>query len=435
MLPLDLYLITFNCGRTIVDAKSFSQGLFKAYKEQDGLPDIVSISLQEIAPIARSFLGGSLLKPYYDPIIDAVNLAAGPRASYVEVKRHNAGMTAIVLLAKTSVINQIQLLQTADIGVGDYDLGNKGAAGIRVFLRRNDDASHPIPLTFVSAHLAPHEDAIERRNKDWRNICHGLVFSSRAESVKYQAKTGNSDSNKVVEAEPLLQEDNGDNSTLSTGSSGIFNKYPLFFSGDLNYRASNVSQQMDEHREFPQPVTNEADSNHYSHLLQRDQLSRERSAGRTLHHLTEFAIEFPPTYKYDVDRYSNLTSEEPDTWYWAQHRQPSWCDRILFSSYLSTSAIKMSSYLCMPIQPTSDHRPVGLAVQLDMQKAESHLEEYKSPFSLDNQWKSHRSAARKREVVVGMCAYLGLTTEGRMIVIATTIGILGVWLVSQSLLA
>lgn len=435
MLPLDLYLITFNCGRTIIDIKSFSQSLFQAYKDEGGLPDIISISLQEIAPIAYSFLGNSLLRPYYDAIIEAVNLAAGPRASYLEVKRHNAGMTAIVVLAKTTIMNQIQLVQTADIGVGDYGLGNKGAAGVRVFLRQNSDASETTPLTFVSAHLGPHEDAVERRNKDWSNIVRGLVFSSGPGSGKEHAKTENSDGNKVVEAEPLLQQDNGDNSAFSTTSSGIFNGYPLYFSGDLNYRTSDVSPKIDDHQQFPQPVTDIADPHHYCHLLKRDQLSRERNAGRTLHCLTEATIEFPPTYKYDVDRYSKLTSEEPDTWYWAKHRQPSWCDRILYSSYLTTSAVKILSYSCMPIQPTSDHRPVGLALRLDMQRAESQSQDYKSPFPLDRQWKSQRSAARRRELVVGMGAYLGLTMEGRMILIATTIGILGVWLVSRSLLA
>jgi len=432
MLPLDLYLITFNCGRTIIDIKSFSQSLFQAYKGQDGLPDIISISLQEIAPIAHAFLGGSLLRPYYDAIIEAVKLAAGPRASYVEVIRHNAGMTAIVVLVKTSVMNQIQLVQTADIGVGDYGLGNKGAAGVRVFLSQNVDALDQIPLTFVSAHLAPHEDAVERRNKDWNNIVSSLVFSSGTGLSEDHAKTGDSGGN-IVEAEPLLQEGNGENSAFNTSSSGIFNNYPLYFSGDLNYRASDVSPKIDDHQQFPQPVTDSSKPQHYSHLLKRDQLSRERNAGRTLHSLTEAPIEFPPTYKYDVDRYSKLTSEEPDTWYWAKHRQPSWCDRILYSSYLSTSAVKMLSYSCMPLQPSSDHRPVGLAVQLDMQRAESQSQDYKSPFSLNSQWKSQRSAARKRELVVGLGAYLGLTKEGRMILIATTIGVLGVWLVSRSL--
>lgn len=433
MLPFDLYLITFNCGRTIIDTRAFSHSLLKAYNGQNGLPDIISISLQEIAPIAHSFLGGSLLKPYYDPIVEAVNLAADSRAAYVELKRHNAGMTAIIVLAKSTLINQVQLVQTADIGVGDYDLGNKGAAGVRVYLRPNNDDGDPVPLTFVSAHLAPHEMAVERRNRDWTKIVTGLAFSSSAQSVDSLAQSGDVNSKNTVESEPLLSDEGSQNSIGSPNTPSIFNNYPLFFSGDLNYRASDVSPKVDDHQQYPQPVTDPANAKHYSRLLKRDQLSRERSAGRTMQCLDELPVEFPPTYKYDVDRYSDFTSEEPETWYWAKHRQPSWCDRILFSSYLSSGAAKVSSYSCMPIQPTSDHRPVGLAVQLDLEHAKSQSQSYKSPLPLDTQWQAQRRVAKKREFVVGMGAYLGLTREGRTISIAAAIGVVGVWLISRSL--
>lgn len=40
------------------------------------------------------------------------------------------------------------------------------------------------------------------------------------------------------------------------------------------------------------------DRNEHSQILVHDQLQMESSAGRTLHHLTEEKIDFPPTYKY-----------------------------------------------------------------------------------------------------------------------------------------
>jgi len=57
---------------------------------------------------------------------------------------------------------------------------------------------------------------------------------------------------------------------------------------------------------------------------------------------------------------------------------------------------------------------------------------YKSPFGLDTEWRRRRTTARRREVVVGVGAYLGLTWEGRGLVLATLIGLVGIWLVAHS---
>ena len=92
------------------------------------------------------------------------------------------------------------------------------------------------------------------------------------------------------------------------------------------------------------------------------------------------------------------------------------------------------SYSCLPIQPTSDHRPVALAVQLNLEDAKvpDSITSYRQPFSLDTEWRHRRTTARRRELVVGVGAYLGLTWEGRGLMLATVIGLIGIWLVAHS---
>lgn len=130
---------------------------------------------------------------------------------------------------------------------------------------------------------------------------------------------------------------------------------------------------------------------------------------------------------------------EPSSWQWATHRNPSWCDRILFSSFLEeSSAIDILTYTALPIQPTTDHRPVALAMSLNLDKALKasieHASEFKPPFPLNPQAQSLRAAARSREFLVGILAYLGMTWEGNGILLAIATGIVSAWFILGSFL-
>ena len=56
------------------------------------------------------------------------------------------------------------------------------------------------------------------------------------------------------------------------------------------------------------------------------------------------------------------------------------------------------------------------------------------PFGLNPLWMEQREAARTKEVVVGIGAYLALTWEGRGVLLAIVVGALGGWAVIGSLL-
>lgn len=99
---------------------------------------------------------------------------------------------------------------------------------------------------------------------------------------------------------------------------GIYTCNSLFLFGDLNYRVTKENT---------------------------DELTLEKSKGKTLWGLDEAHINFKPTYKF-----------LPNTNLYNNKRKPSWCDRILFSNAQPLIYDSIFSYR------VSDHRPVYLAV-------------------------------------------------------------------------
>lgn len=407
---ISIYLLSFNCARTLVQPDKFAEHFFDPLPSNVPLPEILVLSLQEIAPIAHSFLGGSFLTAYFDALRKAVKLVAG---DHVNVISCNLGMTAIMIFARHPT--RISSLETAGVGVGVHEMGNKGAVGVRLVYAETQ-------LTFVGAHLAPMEDAVLRRNEDWKNIVKGMVFMGNVEARK-------DEQNEDV---PLLQGfPTGDDS-----GQGMYKAWSyLFVAGDLNYRVSNSKPGVADFKTFPQPTDDVGSENHFLTLMKSDQLLQQLRSGKTLHGLTEAAIAFPPTYKL-------LPSENCSHWNWAKNRWPSWCDRIL---YLETPVwmqdqITVNSYDALPQLDTSDHRPVVLSLLVPsgpISEPSNNQDDIRlrTPFDIERDWKSRRGIARKKEIAVGIAAYLGLTWEGNGLLLATIVGTVGSWLIISSLLA
>ncbi|KAI7153316.1 DNase I-like protein [Hortaea werneckii] len=465
MADLNVYLTTFNCGRKPVNIDYFSHFLFDGLSKSNPLPpDLLVLSLQEIAPIAYGFLGGTLLTPYFARFTQAVadaarNTFSGQNVLYHEPIVRNAGMTAIMIFAREEVWHRIQGVESAGVGVGLWEMGNKGAVGVRLSVGGSEEEE--TPFTFVAAHLAPMEPEWEQRNQDWKSICENLVFEP-----EYPP---NDTKNPHPETEPLLSKPSSSSSADQTSPATLFHPPTnLFFLGDLNYRASDTPPVPgNPANPWPQPATNDpADPHHYTHLLQHDQLLREKAAGKTLHNLLEAPITFLPTYKYSspaqkrashsvqttsirkADGRTNTVTQiqpaspssggegegEPGKDLWAPHRTPSWCDRILYRPKHPSRPVEVREYVPLPVQPTSDHQPVVLACTVSRGGViREQGEEVKVPFSIRDDWKDRRLAARKLEVLVGVMAYLGLTWEGRLVVLGSVVGIVGGWWVLGAL--
>ena len=442
---VEVRVLTFNCARELVKPEVFGRHIFGALPRSLP-PEILIISLQEIAPIAYSFLGGSFLVPYFDRVRHSVNIAAASfdNASYNNIITWNVGMTAISAFVLQDKIQDIKWIESAGVGVGVYGMGNKGAVALRLGYAVEDEE---LELSIVASHLAPMENALSRRNEDWANICRGLVFTPVGETAvrsptaqrRFPMDVGDDNA-------PLLQK-KSINSTAP--SSGLYNtKSHIILAGDLNYRTSRIKPSPTDYRLFPQPCKDQTNPRHYLNLLKEDQLSREMKAQRTCHGLHEAPIDFPPTYKYSDKQRAVAEKDDGLMWDWAKHRWPSWCDRILYTDLPfwmkavdSSMSIKAHGYTAFPLMSTSDHRPVALSLSIPAKAITTPGSDQSGddvrlspPFSLDDDWRSKRAAARRRELIVGMFAYLGLTWEGRSILLATVIGVLSGWWIISSLL-
>ncbi|KAK3715160.1 hypothetical protein LTR37_007370 [Vermiconidia calcicola] len=432
MADLNCYITTFNCGRSLIDVDYFAANLFNGL--QTNLPpDLVVLSLQEIAPIGYSFLGGSMLTPYLTRFTRAVNLAAALRTDdfeYKSVAVGNLGMTAIMVFATADVAQRIRWIETAGVGVGLLEMGNKAAIAVRLGLGCGSESEDDeVAMTVVAAHLAPFEGNCERRNLDWKSVCEGLVFESSRD--RRRLEDGES------EAEPLLSAREGN---TSGDSRSLFEAVShVLVAGDLNYRAADIAPQPDDHKNWPQPVESASDLHHYSHLLKQDQLNREIKIKKTLHNLAEPLIDFPPTYKYSkaaqaeaaLRRTTTAVKDEGRAWLWAKHRVPSWCDRVL---YLAAAPPTVQSYTALPVQPTSDHRPVSLAFSIPLKPLDLSSADVKAPFPVRKDWKEARATARNYELIVGLAAYLSLTWEGEALLAGTIVGILGGYLALRAMI-
>ncbi|KAL8971855.1 MAG: hypothetical protein Q9197_003061 [Variospora fuerteventurae] len=444
---LDVLILTFNCGRNLVRPELLARHLSAAFPDPSPSPDIIVLSLQELAPLAYSFLGGSYLLPHLDRFRHAISLAGhkafgedAPR--YTDVVTRNVGMTACMVFVQEEQKGKIQWVETGGVGVGLQEMGNKGAVGVR--LGYTVPEGRIMELTFVAAHLAPMEDAVARRNKDWKNIVRGLVFAPVHSQQEVHNDTAAA-TTTTAESEPLLLV----NDTSHHPPSGIYTPTShLILAGDLNYRTSSTTPRPSCHLAFPQPTASPTDPHHYSHLLRSDQLTREREAGRTCHGLREAPITFPPTYKYS-GKAQALAGEKADGavvagagtggWGWAKHRWPSWCDRVLFLDVPRRMVeMEVQKYTALPLMPTSDHQAVVLRLKVPLMAIPPATDESdddeedvrtRPPFAVDPRWRERRAAARRKEVVVGWLAYLFCTWEGNGILLTLLVvgGVLGGW--------
>jgi hypothetical protein len=454
MEELNLYILTSNCARNLIDVDLFAAHFFDVLPFSSPAPELIVLSLQELAPIAYSFLGGSYLLPYFNAFIKSVKQATAKQwnESYVTLVKDHIGMTGLMVFARADIADRISWIDTAHVGVGVQETGNKGAVGARLGYIVEGRSSQTVDLTFVAAHLAPMEDGLARRNLDWQSIVERLVFSHGQTSPRTIG-----DSSQTRDESTSLLNERGH--TPSHVQQNLFapNSY-LFLAGDLNYRTSDISPLKEDLIRFPKRNADPDSPSHYSHLLQEDQLIREMRAGRTFHGLSEAPIKFPPTYKFSdaaqqAARQALENGDSDTEWKWSSHRWPSWCDRILYLDDAAASrgdgegaahrTVKPVVYDALPLFPHSDHRPVALAASVPLSHAAAdHMAGdandvsktgVVAPFAIDPTWRSRRDTARRKEIVVGVLAYLGLTWEGNGMVLASVVGLVGAWVVLRSI--
>lgn len=428
---LDCCVLTFNCGRELLDADLFATRLHESFDTASKLPDIIALALEEVAPIAYSFLGGSYITPYVARFARAIETLAkldndSEGAHYELVASKAVGMTALLVFAQPDTAGRIDGIEAAAVRIGKYELGNKGAAAIRLHIG-GDSNSNSTSLAFASVHLPPGEAHWEQRNDEWRTIVENAVF----EPVDGSNKLNDQPPDDTEETAPLLSPQS------RSRSAGLYSKGTyLFVAGDMNYRTSDRSPKPGEEKNWPLLHETSPSRGALRPLWKNDQLNREITAGRTLHHLRESEVNFAPTYKYsDAARKRAASSDDAlahGETPWASHRFPSWCDRILYLSRGNWPQV--SSYVSLPLMPSSDHRAVVLRATVSTQPPPDEEQGFESPFDLSSDAKARAVRSRVKEVVAGSAMFVALTWEGRLIFVGVVAGIAGTWAALSSFL-
>lgn len=215
------------------------------------------------------------------------------------------------IFVKSTIRDRITNLSSADVKRGMGGLhGNKGAIIVRFMV---DDTS----MCFINCHLAAGQTQANSRHNDIAAILDStLLPAERDPSVRIDSFIGGGDGTMILDHELCL------------------------VNGDLNYRIDTMSRDT---------VVAAVKANNLSKLLDRDQLlvARRRNPAFKLRAFEEMAIQFAPTYKYDVGTDNYDTSEKK--------RSPAWCDRLL---HRGCGRIRQLDYRRHEVR-VSDHRPVS----------------------------------------------------------------------------
>lgn len=116
----------------------------------------------------------------------------------------------------------------------------------------------------------------------------------------------------------------------------------VFWFGDFNFR-------LNKDRPGVNSILQRKLERDMSRLLQYDQLIKEMSDGSIFKGFEEAAIQFLPTYKFDIgcDEYDSTSKQ----------RTPSYTDRVVYKSR-NKGDIRVLRYAACSLVKTSDHRPV-----------------------------------------------------------------------------
>ncbi|KAL6509838.1 Inositol polyphosphate phosphatase, catalytic domain ues [Orobanche gracilis] len=223
------------------------------------------------------------------------------RPPYVRIVSKQMVGIFITIWVHRCLRRHIQNLNVSTVGVGVMGyIGNKGSISVSMSV-------HQTLFCFVCTHLTSgdKETDIVKRNADVLEIHKRTRFNSLAGIGLPRS---------------------------------IYDHERIIWLGDLNYRIS-----------LPYERTRELISKkEWSMLLERDQLVKELRKGRAFDGWSEGTLNFPPTYKYELNSES-YCGEDPK----AGRRTPAWCDRILSFG----RGMKLLSYRRSELK-LSDHRPL-----------------------------------------------------------------------------
>ncbi|XP_049390972.1 type IV inositol polyphosphate 5-phosphatase 11 [Solanum stenotomum] len=203
---------------------------------------------------------------------------------------------------------------TREVKVDKHEVGGlgwlirrkKGAVAIKISYKG-------IQMVFISCHLSAHARNVEERNLQFKHISNSLFSKNRNPYAKSAQLT--------------------------------------VWLGDLNYRLQGINSY---------PARDLIHGNLHQMLTSKDQLLQEAERGEIFNGYCEGALDFKPTYKYDIGSSSYDTSHKV--------RVPSWTDRILFKIDSNNINATLHSYEAIESIQSSDHKPVKAHLCLKLNK-------------------------------------------------------------------
>lgn len=233
-------------------------------------------------------------------------------STYVRIVSKQMVGIYISVWVRKKLRRHINNLKVSPVGVGLMGfMGNKGSVSVSMSLFQSR-------MCFVCSHLSSgqKEGADQRRNSDVYEIIRRTCFSS------------------VFDTDQPLTIPSHDQ---------------IFWFGDLNYRLNMEDTD----------VRKLIALKRWDELVSNDQLNKELRSGHVFEGWKEGVINFPPTYKYEInsDRYFGENPKEGE-----KKRSPAWCDRILWLG----KGIRQLSYERAEIK-LSDHRPVSSVFMVEVE--------------------------------------------------------------------
>ncbi len=301
--------------------------------------DVYAIGFQEIVDlnVVNVGLDGSKsaerAEVWKKCIEDTLNSYHSDTAYKLLMEKHLVGVLLCVFI-KQSLFPKVVDVRGIDVAVGFGGImGNKGGVSIRMNL-------YDTSICFVCSHLSAHQDKVDSRNKDFKNIMEQTIFRADPQRSSEQHRM-----------DSIVQPKHG--ADKSTGINlKILDHDIIFWLGDLNYRIDidNVDE-----------VFQLVGGNEWEYLRKKDQLNIERSKKNVFQDFDEGLLNFPPTYKFQPG--TDLYEQRPEK----KRRSPAWCDRILWHSVKANAVAKQYFYTSYPSYLISDHKPVGSLFECNIQ--------------------------------------------------------------------
>lgn len=278
-------------------------------------PDLFAVGFEEIVDLSAQNIVATSTTNQKEWLTE-LEKTLSRNEQYVLVTSVQLVGVCLFLFTKPKFARFIRDVSTDSVKTGlGGATGNKGGVGIRLRLFSSS-------LCFVCSHFAAGQSQSAERNSDFNEI--------------------------------------GRKMFNSIGKSLSSHDY-VFWCGDFNYR---IDLPIEEVKQLVK------DKN-WEQLLAHDQLLNNQKAEKVFRNYHEGTINFPPTYKYDINSDDYDTSEKS--------RIPAWTDRVLFRKRYPTKIEEVNAgkldygeivFYGRAELKTSDHRPVLGEFKVDILKVD-----------------------------------------------------------------